>query len=111
MEGTAPLDRAGFETLRARAEAALTAAAAMAATSPERALAGEAMQVGWGGGRVLASAWPGLDDPLCHDKHVRGMSPNAVCLLQVVREWEFPVQRIQTPPPSPFWQMLSGLTA
>lgn len=70
---SAPMDRAEFEALRARAEAALAAAAATAATSPERALAGEAMQV--------------------------------------VREWEFPAQRIQTPPPSPFWRMLSGLSA
>ncbi|KAL4419705.1 hypothetical protein ABPG75_006803 [Micractinium tetrahymenae] len=68
----APLDRADFEALRCRAEAALAAAATAAATSPERALAGEAMQA--------------------------------------VREWEFP-HNIKTPPPSPFWRMLSGLSA
>ena len=58
--------------LRGRAEEVLAAAAACADTSPERALAGEAMAV--------------------------------------VREWQFPAQRINTPPPSPFWRLL-GLQA
>lgn len=60
---SAPLDRAEFEAVRARAAAALATAAATAATSPERALAGEAMQVGGQAG-IRQHGWsPSLPRP------------------------------------------------
>jgi hypothetical protein len=107
-----PADRAEFESLKAAAEGTLrTIAESGPCALPDRALATEALQVGLfaragaGTGQLAAAQLPTW---CC------SLSQSAVascsCTVQVLREWEWPVHPINTPPPSTLLRLL-GLQA